>query len=91
MPNTQSAKRQLRINLRRRARNKAIKSRTRTFIKKLRKAIEAGDKETALKLYPKVMSEIDRAIKKGVFHDNKGSRYKSRLTKKLNVILKAQG
>ncbi len=91
MPNTKSAKRQLRINLRRRARNKAIKSRTKTFMKRLRRAIEAGDKETALKLYPRVMSEIDRAAKKGVFHDNKASRYKSRLSRKLNALLKAQG
>jgi len=43
MPNTKSAKKQLRVSLRRRAINRAIKSRTRTFIKKLRKAIEAGE------------------------------------------------
>ncbi len=91
MPNTKSAKRQLRINLRRRARNKSIKSRAKTFMKKLKKAIEAGDREAALALYPRVMGEIDRAVKKGVFHENKGSRYKSKLSKQLNALLKAQG
>lgn len=90
MPNTKSAKKQLRVNLRRRAINKAVKSRTRTFIKKLRKAIEAGDTETAKSLYRQTMMEIDKAVKKGVFHENKGSRYKSRLTKKLNELLRTQ-
>ncbi len=91
MPNTKSAKRQLRINQRRRVRNKARRSRTKTFMKKLRKAIEAGDKETALKLYPKTMAEIDRAVKTGIFHENKGSRHKSKLTRMLNALLKTEG
>jgi len=90
MPNTKSAKKQLRVSLRRRAINRAIKSRTRTFIKKLRKAIEAGDVEAATSLHRQTIMEIDKAVKKGVFHENKGNRYKSRLTKKLNELLKAQ-
>ncbi len=91
MPNTRSAKRQLKISLKRRARNKAVRSRTKTFMKKLKKAIEAGDKDAAVALYPRVMGEIDRAVKKGAFHENKGNRYKSKLSKLLNAFLKAQG
>jgi len=88
MPNTRSAKKQLRVNLRRRVINRAIKSRTNTFIKKLKAAIEAKDIEGAKSFYKQTIVEIDRAVKKGVFHENKGSRYKSRLSKKFNALLK---
>ncbi len=86
MPNTKSAMRQLRRSLRRRAINRARKSRLRTFIKKLRKAIEARNLELAQQLLRPTIAEIDRAVKKGVIHENTGNRYKSKLMKKFNKL-----
>jgi small subunit ribosomal protein S20 len=53
----------------------------RTDIKKLRQALAAEDMEEARKLLPGTASLIDRMVKKGVIHENTGSRYKSRLAK----------
>ena len=91
MPNTKSAKKQLRYSLRRRAINRANKSRLRTFIKKFRKAIEAKDIELAKQLLRPTISEIDRAVKKGVIHENTGNRYKSRLMQRFNKLLAEAG
>jgi small subunit ribosomal protein S20 len=37
-------------------------------------------------LLPQTVSEIDRAAKKGVVHDNAAARYKSRLTRRVNAL-----
>jgi small subunit ribosomal protein S20 len=66
--------------------NKNNKSILRTQIKKLREAIQNKDKETASELLPQTISSIDRAIKKGAIHKNTGSRYKSRLSRQVELI-----
>ncbi len=80
MPRTKSAKKQLRKNLKRREINRRNLSRLRTYIKKLRRAIEAGDAQLARELLPQTVSIIDKSIQKGVIHRNAAARYKSRLT-----------
>jgi len=86
MAHHKSAKRQLRYSLRRRAINKRNKSLLRTQIKKLRTAIENKDKEEATKLLPLTFSMIDKSVKKGTIHENTGRRYKSRLSRLLELI-----
>jgi len=86
MAHHKSAKRQLRYSLRRRAINKRNKSLLRTQIKKLRTAIENKDKEEATKLLPLTFSMIDKSVKKGTIHENTGRRYKSRLSRLLEMI-----
>ncbi|MCS6815963.1 MAG: 30S ribosomal protein S20 [Blastocatellia bacterium] len=91
MPRTKSAMKQLRKNLKRREINRRNLSRLRTYIKKLRRAIEAGDARAAQELLPQTISIIDKSIQKGVIHRNAAARYKSRLTIVVNrLAAKAQ-
>jgi small subunit ribosomal protein S20 len=60
--------------------NRANRTRVRTLMKRLRTAITAGDANTAGSLLQPTLSAIDRAITKGVLHENTGNRYKSRLS-----------
>src|ERR1700740_421241 len=66
--------------------NRANRTRVRTLIKRLRTAITAGDPTAAGNLLQPTLSAIDRAITKGVLHENTGNRYKSRLTLAYNGI-----
>lgn len=76
----------MRQSIKRRARNRKNISLLKTQVKKLRAALDAGDHEAAAKLLPQTASGIDRAAKKGVIHANAASRYKSRLSLKLNAL-----
>lgn len=86
MATLKSAVRQWRRNLRRNAVNRSNKSVVRSQIKKLRQAIKDKNKEEAQKLLPIIFSTIDKAVKKGTIHENKGNRFKSRLSKQIEVI-----
>jgi len=55
-------------------------------VKKLRAAIVKGDAEAVRTLLPETVSEIDRAAKKGIVHDNAASRYKSRLSRRVSAL-----
>jgi len=81
-----SVKRQWRRNLRRNAINKRNKSILRSQMKKLRTAIENKNSEEVQKLLPQTFSVIDRSIKKGTIHENTGNRYKSRLSRQVEMI-----
>jgi small subunit ribosomal protein S20 len=81
-----SALRQRRRSIRKNAVNRKNKSALRTQVKKIREAIQKGDKEAAQKLVPQTMSLIDKSVKKGTIHKNKGARFKSRLTRQMGLI-----
>jgi len=85
-----SALKQMRQSLKSRARNRKNVSQIKTQVKKLRAAIAAGDAAAAKKLLPETVGEIDRAVKKGVIHDNAAARYKSRLSRKINALAGAK-
>jgi small subunit ribosomal protein S20 len=85
-----SALKQMRQSLKNRARNRRNVSQIKTQVKKLRAAIAAGDAAAAKKLLPETVGEIDRAVKKGVIHDNAAARYKSRLSRKINALAGAK-
>ena len=86
MAQHKSAMRQWRRSLRRNAINKKNKSVLRNQIKKLREAINNKDRETALKLLPLTFSTIDKSVKKGTIHENKGNRHKSRLSRQVDLL-----
>ena len=86
-----SALKQERQSLKHRARNRKNVSQVKTQIKKLRAALAKGDAEAAKALLPATVGEIDRAVKKGVVHDNAASRYKSRLSRRVNALAGARG
>jgi small subunit ribosomal protein S20 len=87
MPNTKSAIKRTRIEAKRRERNHAIKSRVRTFVTKARKAIETTpDEPQTVEALRQAMSELDKAVTKGVLHRNNAARRKSRLAQRLNKL-----
>ena len=86
MARHKSAVRQWRRSLRRHDVNKQNKSALRSQVKKLRDAIKNKDKKAALELLPPTFSVIDKSVKKGAVHENKGNRYKSRLSRQVELI-----
>ena len=86
MANIKSAKKRIKVIETKTLRNKAIKSRVKTAIKKVDAAVAAGDKELAKANLQLAISEIDKATSKGVYHKNTSSRKISRLTLAVNKI-----
>ncbi|MFY9227171.1 MAG: 30S ribosomal protein S20 [Blastocatellia bacterium] len=86
MPNHKSAEKRDRQTKRRTIVNRRNRSQMRTELKKLRAAIGTGNKAEATQLLPQIVSVLDKAVKKGILHDNAASRYKSRLTIKVNTM-----
>jgi len=87
MPNTLSAKKELRKNIKRQARNKKIKDNLKDLIKKSRQAIAAKNAQ-AKELVAKTLKALDKAAQKGVIKKNTCIRRKSRLQQSLNKSLK---
>jgi small subunit ribosomal protein S20 len=83
MPNHKSAEKRVRQNERRREINRSNRSRLRTAVKEFRASLTKGGKGAA-ELLPKTISEIDKAVQKGVMHRNAAARHKSRLTARVN-------
>lgn len=86
MANIKSAKKRILVNEAKAEKNKAIRSKVKTSIKKVDAAIEANDKEAATAALTAATSEINKAATKGVYHKNNSSRKISRLTKAVNKL-----
>ena len=78
------AKKQARVNERRRLRNKSIRSFAKTNITKAEGLIFSGELEAAREAVVVAISSLDKAAEKGIIHPNNAARRKSRLMKKLN-------
>jgi small subunit ribosomal protein S20 len=87
MPNHKSAEKRVRQTERRRVINRSNRTRLRTAMKELRGAL-GKDNKAAADLLPKTVSEIDKAVQKGVLHRNAAARHKSRLTVRVNQASK---
>ncbi len=86
MANIKSAKKRILVERRNAERNKAIRSRVKTAVKRVNAAITANDKDAAGKALVTAVKEIDKAAGKGVFHRKTASRKVSRLTIAVNKI-----
>ncbi|NLZ83097.1 MAG: 30S ribosomal protein S20 [Clostridiales bacterium] len=86
MANIKSSKKRILVNNAKADRNKAVKSKVKTMIKKVDSAIVAGDKALATTALNEAVSQINRATTKGVYHKNTAGRKISRLTKAVNKI-----
>ncbi len=84
MPNHKSAEKRVRQTERRRVINRSNRARLRTSMKELRAALAKTSDKDAAALLPKTVSEIDKAVQKGVLHRNAAARHKSRLTVRVN-------
>lgn len=86
MANIKSAKKRVITSQVRAERNKAVKSRVKTYIKKVEAAVAAGDKAAAQTALQAAITEIDKACTKGVYHKNNAARKVSRVTKAVNTL-----
>ena len=86
MANIKSAKKRILVTETKTARNKSIRSKVKTSIKKVYAAIEAEDKAAAQEALRLATVELDKAETKGVYHKNMTSRKVSRLAKAVNGI-----
>ena len=68
------------------AANTALRSKFRTVIKNVQKAVLAGEKEKAGQLYQHAQAVIDSVADKGLFHKNKAARHKSRLAARVKAL-----
>ena len=84
MANTASAQKEIRKNVRRRARNRLVKAKTRTVVKNAVGAIDDGEKNAA-DIVRQAQVELDSAATKGIIHKNTAARKKSRLVKHLRA------
>lgn len=89
MPNIASAKKRMRQNVKRRVRNRMIRNRARTYIKKANVALADGEQSAAIAAVQAAMSQLDKAAQKGVLHTKNADRRKSRLAKKLQALTPA--
>jgi small subunit ribosomal protein S20 len=86
LANIKSAKKRISVIQKKTLRNKMIKSRVKTAIKKVDVAIAAGDKEAAKLALTGAISELSKAASKGIYHKNTASRKISRMTKSVNKM-----
>jgi len=86
LANIKSAKKRILVTETKTARNKAIKSRVKTYVKKVETAVAENNKEAASAALLEAISEINKAASKGVYHKNTAARKVSRLTKAVNKI-----
>ena len=86
MANIKSAKKRLRQTEKRTERNRAGRSRMRTFIRKAEEAIASGDKTAAREALAAAEPALARSAGKGLVHANTAARKISRLTRRLNAM-----
>lgn len=86
MANTAQAKKRARQAAQQRLHGMAQRSEYRTAVKKVRKAIEAGDKTAAQAMFLASVSAMDSLADKRVVHKNKAARQKSRLSAAIKAM-----
>ena len=86
MANSRAAKKRVRQNERRSIRNRARRSRVRSYLRKVEEAIANGDKAAAKGAFQEVMPELHRGAHKGAFHRNTIGRKLSSLSRRINAM-----
>ena len=80
MANTAQARKRARQAVKQRAHNMSLRSKLRTAVKGVRKAVAAGDKVAAQAAFKESQSVIDSIADKKIIHKNAAARHKSRLS-----------
>jgi small subunit ribosomal protein S20 len=84
MPQHKSAMRRVKRSEKEKLQNKIYRSKFKNLTKKINRALEEGNVETANEMLPKAFSAIDRSAKIGTIHKNQAARRKSRLVKRID-------
>ena len=85
MPNIKSAKKRVKVNLKKNAENRMVKSQINTVVRKYKTAVAEKALEKASQLLKEVVSVLDSAVRKNVIHKNCASRKQARLYKLLEA------
>ncbi|MGC8865995.1 MAG: 30S ribosomal protein S20 [Bacteroidales bacterium] len=83
MANHKSAIKRIRANERKRLYNRFYAKSARTMIKNFRKLTDVAEAKTRL---PKIVSVVDKLVKRGVIHKNKAANIKSKLMRRMNAM-----
>ncbi len=67
-------------------RNKAVKSELKTAVRRTRDAVAAGDKDAATKALGAAAKKLDKAVSKGVIHENQAANRKSAIAKQVAAL-----
>ena len=85
-PRLASGRKRVRQDIKINAANSSLRSKYRTAVKNVEKAVAAGDKTKATELFAKMQTVVDIIADKGIFHKNKAARDKSRLSTKVKGL-----
>ena len=85
-PRLASGRKRVRQDTKLNAANTSLRSKYRTAVKNVEKAVAAGNKDKAKELFAKAQSIVDTISDKGIFHKNKAARDKSRLSTKVKAL-----
>ena len=86
MANIKSQIKRNKTNQKANERNKAVKSELRTEVRRTREAIAAGDKASAELSLAKATKKLDKAVSKGVIHENQAANRKSAIAKQVAAL-----
>ncbi len=86
MANIKQQKKRILTNEKARVRNQAVKSELKTYVRRVREAVSAGDKETAQTALAAAGRKLDKAASKGVIHANQAANRKSKLAKQVAAL-----
>ncbi|MGI4814468.1 MAG: 30S ribosomal protein S20 [Janthinobacterium lividum] len=89
MANSAQARKRARQAAKANSHNSALRSKYRTAVKAVRKAIDAGDAARAAELFRQSSKTIDIIADKNIVHKNKAARHKSRLAAALKSLATA--
>ena len=85
-PRLASGRKRVRQDIKLNAANTSLRSKYRTAVKNVEKAVLSGDKTKAAELFAKAQSIVDTVADKGIFHKNKAARDKSRLSANVKAL-----
>lgn len=86
MANIKSQIKRIGTNEKARLRNKAVKSELKTYVRRVREAVVAGDKDAATSALQLASKKLDKAVSKGVIHANQAANRKSALAKAVGAL-----
>ena len=86
MANIKSQIKRIKTNELARVRNKAVKSELKTHVRRVREAVAAGDKDAAAAALTVASTKLDKAVSKGVIHENQSANRKSAIAKQVAAL-----
>lgn len=89
MANSPQARKRAKQAQKRRLHNDSLESEMRTYVKRVRAAVENNELDNAKSAFSLAVSKIDNLAGKRVIHPNRAARLKSRLNKSIKAAAKA--